>query len=81
MDFFTRLDRETIEDLREDFVVAESGNNEGIDIYTFVRTLLKYWPCDNLEEFIGRCDLGICTCTVRQVAIQPRDLRAPSLLH
>jgi hypothetical protein len=53
MEYFLLLDRETVEDLRRDFRQAEAVREEGIDIYIFVRTLLKYWPVDNLDTFVG----------------------------
>lgn len=53
MEYYTLLERETVEELRKDFLSAIDKRREGIDIYSFVRTLLKYWPTDNLEEFIG----------------------------
>jgi hypothetical protein len=73
MEFFTLLERDTIEELRRDFMQAEAGKNEGIDIYSFVRTLLKYWPTDNLEKFIGktrRCPLTRLGASLLVLSIQ-----------
>lgn len=53
MEYYILLEKETVEDLRKDFLAARESRREGINIYSFVRTLLKYWATDDLEDFIG----------------------------